>query len=273
MNRLFPWCWQSLPLENRTGSVIFEHLFLKNRGIATLLESPFPTPIDSSHLSRYSICAGPPRTWDRQLQVWTPKVGQILPFLQQLLQRGNRDKLPSPDELPFQGGWLGWLGYDLAWEIETLPRLKADPLPFPVAYWYEPATFAVLDHWQQTLWLAATNPQELDRLQQQLESATPISPLVAPSSPHPLTLSFLSSQENYQAAVRQAKKYIQAGDIFQANLSLRFQAATQADGWAIYRTLQAINPSPFASYWRTPWGDLINRSGEQLMRSPQGVRQ
>ena len=35
------------------------------------------------------------------------------------------------------GGWLGWLGYDLAWEIEQLPQLKPDPLPFPVAFWIE----------------------------------------------------------------------------------------------------------------------------------------
>ena len=38
-------------------------------------------------------------------------------------------------------GW-GWLGYDLAWEIEQLPKLNQDTLPFPVAYWYEPECFA-----------------------------------------------------------------------------------------------------------------------------------
>jgi para-aminobenzoate synthetase component 1 len=34
------------------------------------------------------------------------------------------------------------------------------------------------------------------------------------------------SQEDYILAVQQAKKYIKAGDIFQANLSLRFEART-----------------------------------------------
>jgi para-aminobenzoate synthetase component 1 len=66
--------------------------------------------------------------------------------------------------------------------------------------------------------------------------------------------------------VRRAKAYIDAGDIFQTNLSLRFQAETQRDSWQIYHSLQQINPSPFASYWRTPWGALISCSPERLVQ-------
>jgi para-aminobenzoate synthetase component 1 len=64
--------------------------------------------------------------------------------------------------------WLGWLGYDLAWEIEKLPDRKADTLPFPVAYWYEPDSFAILDHQAQILWLASTKPEDLDKYEQSL---------------------------------------------------------------------------------------------------------
>jgi para-aminobenzoate synthetase component 1 len=74
------------------------------------------------------------------------------------------------------------------------------------------------------------------------------------------------SQEDYIVAVQQAKKYIQAGDIFQANLSLRFEAYTPFDSWSIYRALQQINPSPFASYWQTPWGAIISCSPERLIQ-------
>jgi para-aminobenzoate synthetase component I len=62
-----------------------------------------------------------------------------------------------------------------------------------------------------------------------------------------------------------AKAYIKSGDVFQANLSLRFTTSTQADSWSIYQALQAINPSPFASYWQTPWGDVISCSPERLV--------
>src|SRR5919199_2390991 len=293
INPIPSWHWRKLPLAKRTGSQVFNALFLNPRGetsnrvetvqgqhrqrIATLLESPV-TP-KNTHLARYSICAGSPRFIEGQLRLWTPPVGEILPFLRRLLNSHHQDEDANmkaesivPADLPFTGGWLGWLGYDLAWEIEQLPHVKVDPLPFPVAFWYEPATFAVLDHAQQTLWLAATSQAELDPLQQRLEqqglqvSEVDVEALNQSSNLQPSNFSFLSSQTDFEAAVVQAKKYIQAGDIFQANLSLRFEVATRADSWAIYRALQRINPSPFASYWQTPWGDVISCSPERLVQ-------
>ena len=310
-----PWYWRSLPLEQRTGSEVFAALFRPDshpEAIATLLESPYPTPADRSQLARYSICAGAPRIINGQPQLWTPPVGEILPFLQQLLQRGTKEQftihnsqlshspLPTPHSLPFTGGWLGWLGYDLAWEIEKLPHTRSDSLPFPTAYWYEPECFAVLDHSEQILWLAASAPQQLDELQERLEkskvksqkskvgireelttlltttqlmsvNAVPMRGKPAPPpawKPHRplLHYSLLTHQEEYETAVRKAKKYIQAGDIFQANLSLRFEASTIASSWQIYQALQQINPSPFASYWQTPWGAVISCSPERLVQ-------
>lgn len=273
MRAVQPWYWRSLPLQNRTGSQVFDALFrleahcTKAPGaIATLLESPYTDSANCQPLTRYSICAGAPRLVDGQPQMWTPPVGEILPFLRSLLQRPQLGAVPPspPPSLPFSGGWLGWLGYDLAWEIEQLPQIKDDPLPFPVAYWYEPACFAVLDRQMQVLWLAATESAELDQMQVQLEKGRGGEGEGGKFSiPHP---QFHTSQADYEAAVKQAKKYIQAGDIFQANLSLRFEASTTAESWEIYRALQQINPSPFASYWQTPWGDVISCSPERLVQ-------
>ncbi|AFY49250.1 aminodeoxychorismate synthase, component I, clade 2 [Nostoc sp. PCC 7524] len=279
------WYWRSLPLENRTGSEIFSALFHPKTtpGIATLLESPYPTPTNQPQLSRYSICAGAPRIVNGVPQMWTPKLGGVLPFLDNLLQsRGQSSNSPPspptppsppsppsppPPHLPFTGGWLGWLGYDVAWEIEQLPQKKIDPLPFPVAFWYEPDAFAVLDHKKQILWLAASDISDLDELELRLANRdTENSPqYITPAAYHPVTPEFFTSQADYETAVNSAKKYIQAGDIFQANLSLRFAATTSADGWAIYQALHKINPSPFASYWQTPWGEVISCSPERLV--------
>ncbi|MEH2192759.1 MAG: anthranilate synthase component I [Nostoc sp.] len=276
------WYWRSLPLEKRTGSEIFAALFRPTSapGIATLLESPYPTPIDHPQLNRYSICAGAPRLVDGIPQMWTPEVGKVFPFLEKLsqqgLERGEGEKEDNqcPNALPFTGGWLGWLGYDVAWEIEHLPHQKIDPLPFPIAFWYEPDCFAVLDHAQQILWLAASHASGLDRLEKKLEKRRSdegdgeigkITNAQCPMSNAPSPLLFLTSQADYETAVNQVKKYIQAGDIFQANLSLRFQASTSASGWEIYQALHKINPSPFASYWQTPWGEVMSCSPERLV--------
>jgi para-aminobenzoate synthetase component I len=186
-----------------------------------------------------------------------------------------------PDHLPFTGGWLGWLGYELAWEIEQLPQRLPDPLPFPVAYWYDPSAFAILDHWEQLLYLSAPTAAELDELVSKLDrfsfrKAPPTNPI---ELPHDLDASavrsiepdihFFTSEAEYQQAILQAQQYIQAGDIFQTNLSLRFSTQTDLDSWQIYQRLQSINPSPFASYWQTPWGAMISCSPERLVQLQQ----
>ncbi len=267
MDVILPWHWRSLPLNQKTGSEVFAVLFKSSDGtIATLLESPYLASSDGS-LTRYSLCAGVPRVVAGKPQLWTPEIGEILPFLQQLLDRPNLQSDLVPDSLPFKGGWLGWLGYDLAWEIERLPYLKSDLLPFPIAYWYEPECFAVLDHQQQILWLAATEVGQLDRMQEKL--AMPLADresLVLTENLAPKPVAFHLSQTDYESAILKAKKHIQAGDIFQANLSLRFETQTSADSWSIYQALQQINPSPFASYWQTPWGAVISCSPERLVK-------
>ncbi|MCL1493710.1 MAG: anthranilate synthase component I [Pseudanabaena sp. Salubria-1] len=248
---------RSLP-ENMTGADLWESLYA-DEPITVLLESPATVP---SKLARYSIAAGKPR------QIWTPEVGEILPCLEKLRSRMQSSQNPNsalPTHLPFTGGYLGWLGYDLAWEIERLPYTKPDTLPFPVAFWYEPSSFAVIDHQTQNIWLAASDDHELTELSDRLNKE--ISPtnqtLLLPKAGTKFTCR--PDQQGYEAMVNQAKQHIYAGNIFQANLSMRYGYPWASDGWQLYRHLQKINPSPFASYWRTTWGEVISVSPERLV--------
>ncbi|MEM7712688.1 MAG: anthranilate synthase component I [Cyanobacteria bacterium P01_A01_bin.68] len=282
MTNLQSWYFKQLPLQERTGSEIFSCLFISDSSkIATLLESPYPNNLNNPQLTRYSICAGSPRVIDGVEQMWTPQLGEVQDVLNRLLARKldkTTDFNSSISSLPFTGGWLGWLGYDVAWEIETLPRLKSDTLPFPVAFWYEPECFAVLDHQEQVLYLAASNRKQLGELekksQQQLDFSNPTSnPTPVKNHAKLAPLKLISSQADYEAAVLQAKKYIQAGDIFQTNLSIRFESQTTASGWEIYQALQKINPSPFASYFKTPWGEVVSCSPERLVQVDGNIAQ
>ena len=273
--------WQQMPLQQQTGSAIFEAIFEPQKqrseysGIRTLLESPYPLPADSlpeaaAQMARFSICAGPPRLVDDRPQLWTPSVGDVLPLFGEMGQQlSKRPEIDEPlAELPFTGGWLGWLGYDCAWEIERLPWLKEDTLPFPVAYWYEPAEFAVLDHYSQQLWLAADSAAGLAQMLVRLQkSRAAIAPSGGSAAAGPAThsLRFETERTDFEQAVVSAKAHIKAGDVFQVNHSLRFQAKTTLSSWDVYRALHAINPSPFASYWQTPWGAVVSCSPERLV--------
>lgn len=269
--QISPRFWQRLDLQRRSGVDVFEALFAQAK-IATLLESPGHVDGAPPDLIRYSLCAGEPRHNNGQRQLFTPAVGEILTTLNQLLVQGQEaphwiapDSPDRPPEtLPFLGGWLGWLGFDTAWEIEQLPALNPDPLPFPVAYWYEPEQFVILDHHEQTLWLAATSLQDLATMVQQLEAHQPTVTPCSQQESSAVTLS--SEQRQFEAAVQTAKEHIRAGDVFQVNLSLRFQTETSHSPFQLYRQLHSINPSPFASYWCTPWGYVISCSPERLVQ-------
>lgn len=298
---------RSLPLNQQTGSDIFAALFQPYTlqtgaaGIATLLESPYPLPPDSlpgqaTEMARYSICAGPPRVVKDQAQLWTPSISQVLPLLSEMGQHlPPRCTVDWPEDLPFLGGWLGWLGYDCAWGIERLPWLKEDSLPFPVAFWYEPAEFAVLDHFHQRLWLAAETTARLAEMVRRLDqcldqpdtigsdraetiytdASTYIDEKYTDKTAGGRTygLRFETEQAEFEQAVRQAKAHIRAGDVFQVNHSLRFQAQTTLPSWEVYKTLHRINPSPFASYWHTPWGAVVSCSPERLVHLQAGRAQ
>jgi para-aminobenzoate synthetase component I len=259
----------SIPLLNRTGSQIFDRLF-RHEKIATLLESPSINSTERSTLTRYSICAGSPQIIADRSQIFTPKVGEILDCLRGLLSTTkDLSQIDLPAHLPFTGGWLGWLGYELAWEIEKLPNISADPLHFPVAYWYAPSAFAILDHWDQVLHLSASTTAKLDELVARLALSIDENEHAESEISNPTDVHFLTSGSEYQQAIIRAKEYIQAGDIFQTNLSLRFSTQTSLNSWQIYQRLQQINPSPFASYWQTPWGSMISCSPERLVQLQQ----
>ena len=239
-------------------SLLFEQLFA-DEPIAVLLESPGHAR--HPRTARYSYLASIPR------KILTPPLGSVCQALE--------DWLADAEEMPL----LGWLGYDVASEIEHLPWQKEDSLPFPVAFWFEPEVLIVYDHWEQVLTLKTRqDPDVWIRRIQAVESSVerPALRLSENSSENVMAikdLTFLSSQEAYQEAVHRAKEYIHAGDIFQSNLSLRFQAARTGieDSLALYQQLQRLNPSPFASYWRTPWGEVVSCSPERLVKR-EGTR-
>jgi para-aminobenzoate synthetase component I len=80
----------------------------------------------------------------------------------------------------------------------------------------------------------------------------------------PLRSSF--TRDGYLAAVRRVREYILAGDIFQANLSQRFEAPLAVSPWALYRRLRERNPAPFAAFFDLPAAAIISASPERFLR-------
>ncbi|MBC7324068.1 MAG: anthranilate synthase component I family protein, partial [Moorella sp. (in: Bacteria)] len=74
------------------------------------------------------------------------------------------------------------------------------------------------------------------------------------------------TREEFIAAVKKARKYIAAGDIFQVVLSQRLSLPFAGDTLAVYRRLRALNPSPYMFYLDLPKVTLVGASPEMLVR-------
>ncbi len=210
----------------------------------------------------------------------TRQQGDPLAVLQQLL---NRYRLPHQTApLPFQGGVVGYLGYDLCHFIERLPCTTKDDIEAPdlymgfydVIYGYDNESgcgYIISTGLPETGQQARRRRarQRAEQLQQRLAAASELwapSALLSPAS-EPVS-NF--TQTDYLQAVQKSKDYIAAGDIFQVNLSQRFQAPLTAEPWQLYCRLRQINPAPFAAYLDFGEGQVVSASPEKFLEVQAG---
>lgn len=75
-----------------------------------------------------------------------------------------------------------------------------------------------------------------------------------------------TAKKDFLKKVVRAKKYIEEGDIYQANLSQKFLFKYQGSPLAIYERLRSINPSPFSSYMKIRGLEVASSSPERLVQ-------
>jgi anthranilate synthase component 1 len=187
--------------------------------------------------------------------------------------------------LPFSGGWLLYLGYELVSEIEPrleLPR-SADPV---VALAIRAPAAWIRDRATGQAWLMAEPGHEwlLARFEQHVSSAPARAPTAAAAAAltqaeaeaevqtpaQPSAAEFVIEEdapETFLEAVRRALHYIAAGDVYQSNLSRGWQGTSllPADPVQVYRQLRSANPSPFAALLRHEDFALLSSSPERLL--------
>ncbi len=177
--------------------------------------------------------------------------------------------------VPFAGGWMLFLGYEIAAEIEPRLVLPAAQLPWRALALRTPCALVHVHATGQVLAAAELGAaDELDSLEREaLEAARGPGTPSAPS----LELRILEEDpERHLWRVRRAKEYIRAGDIYQANLSRPWriepaggagrQALDSARASEIYARLAAANPAPFAALLQWDGVAIVSSSPERLIR-------
>jgi len=172
--------------------------------------------------------------------------------------------------LPFTGGWLLYLGYELAGEIE--PRLALPPSADPVIALAIRAPAAwIRDRQSGRAWVAAESGYEavLERFADDVCRAGAL-----PERQAAARFDVREEEpEQFLQSVARALDYIAAGDVYQANLSRQWQGRScmPIDPASVYQRLRAANPSPFAALLRDSDFALISSSPERLLSVRSGI--
>ncbi len=171
---------------------------------------------------------------------------------------------------PFSGGWLVFLGYELAQEVEPRLALPPSPDPFVGSAIRTPAAW-VRDRVAGRAWLVAEPSHEglLDRFEADAAALPPLAAL-PPSEAWSVEE---EAAERFLRAVRGALEHIGAGDVYQANLSRRWwgRAPNGVDPVALFARLRETNPSPFAALLRYRDFAVVSSSPERLLAIRDGV--
>ncbi|WP_375408681.1 aminodeoxychorismate synthase component I [uncultured Methylobacterium sp.] len=185
---------------------------------------------------------------------------------------------PDPGLPTIPGGAIGYIAYDFGRSLEpaAVPDRRAGLCDDIALNLYD--TLLAIDHASGRCQLVATGFPEtdpaarkacalarLDAFAALLERAELPPPLPAAT---PLDWSSNFSRGAYEAAVERVRDYIRAGDIYQANLAQRFEAALPPgfDAFGLYRRLRATNPATFGAYLAFEGLKIASSSPERFLK-------
>ena len=255
----------------------------------------FESVVGGERMGRFSFLGAGPflrfEAFDRQVRIISangPKQefthADPLRRLEEILAAYKAPHLPG---LPrFSGGAVGYAGYDTVRYVEHLPNAPEDDRRLPDLSFALYDRMVIFDHISKTILVVAhahVDSQDLrgiyekacrqvDRMVERLQQGVADLQLtdIAPIGEATVPFSSNFTKENFEAAVRKCKEYINAGDIFQVVLSQRLRAQTRARPFDIYRALRVVNPSPFMFFIKSGSSHLVGASPEIMTRVENG---
>ena len=210
--------------------------------------------------------------------------GDPLALLEALVATPPADAPSGGDALPFVGGAVGYLGYELARFTEGFAPTGRNDAGLPDAAWLLVDRGIALDHLEGAayafgLGFAAAHgaahraaARAVDALCAELAAAPPGRDLHGALGPAPPAALGPDSSAHgdfdvasYGKAVERILERIGAGDLYQANLTQRLERRFRGDPLRAYEILRARNPAPFAAYLDLPGATVLSSSPERFL--------
>ncbi|MCF7752750.1 aminodeoxychorismate synthase component I [Bacillus subtilis subsp. subtilis] len=169
-------------------------------------------------------------------------------------------------QLPFRGGWALMLDYELAGQIERVLQLpaRADGLPAALALRCPAAVLHDRVLGQYHAVCEADHAALLPTLLADLDAAAALPPLPAWQAPAEVEE---DAPTRFTDGVGNVIDYLRAGDVFQVNLSRRWNArfTDSVSPQALYAQLRVANPAPFAGLFIAQGRAVVSSSPERLV--------
>jgi len=183
---------------------------------------------------------------------------------------------------PFLGGAVGYLAYDLGFILEDKLKNrqpKAGPgIPDCAFGFYNKVV--IIDHLKSLLYIACSGAPEKrghlsgvlarENLRRVENIIKGIGSCFAPCQKTKHISGSGSFESNftkneYINAIKRAKEYIRQGDIYQVNLSQRFETKSNLPGVEIYRRLRNRSPACFNAYLSGGGFEILSSSPERFL--------
>jgi para-aminobenzoate synthetase component 1 len=180
--------------------------------------------------------------------------------------------------LPFIGGAVGYLGYELAAQFEQHQFSGLDDLRVPDLYWLFVDSLIAHDAKDGKLYACGLGfGEDIESATEAAEHACSTVAERAHREPHaPMPVdpectgaakrSAFFDERSYAKAVTAAKKQIEAGEVYQACLTHRSERGCPAQPWDVYLRLRSVNPAPFACYFELPEVSILSSSPERFLK-------
>lgn len=167
----------------------------------------------------------------------------------------------AANNLPFNGGWLGYFGYDLGRIIENIPTTAAHDITLPQLAVGLYVDALIYDKHQQS-WFYVSQPKvnRLALYEQHLAEKVN-------NTDFALTTDWQSnmSEQTYAEKFAHINAYLKSGDCYQINLAQRFNAGFKGSPWQAYKKLRDANKAPFSSFINHPRGAILSISPERFI--------
>ncbi|MYC06503.1 MAG: anthranilate synthase component I [Chloroflexi bacterium] len=189
-----------------------------------------------------------------------------------------------PGMMRFNGGAVGYLSYESVGYFEKLPTPETVIIDVPESVFMLTMTYLVFDHIGHTISVvshahldgdveAAYNAAtaRIDDLIARLRAPLDIPMPSQSAADQKLATTSNMTFEEFADMVNHVKEYIVAGDVIQTVVSQRLSRPTTADPFQIYRSLRAINPSPYMYFFEIDGFQIVGASPEMLVRVENGI--